>query len=146
MPSVSLKGVVYQAFPGSAALAHGTYYCHPGGPGIGDAPSFSGQAFIEAEHMWPEVPGIGTTRLSTFGTMAAQVDLAFVADSVNNAEGSFDGVEAGLAQLARYNVTLRGVSKDGWKLREAAKIGQMQMGGNVIVCYRFLFKRFGPTN
>src|SRR6185369_12674639 len=107
VPTVSIKGNSYSAFPGSAALADGIYYCHPGGPGIGGKPYFSGEAPMEAEHIFPTVPGIGRTRFSTFGHCNAVVDLAFVQATAPLAEAAYDSLSsvANLAQLARYNIT-----------------------------------------
>jgi hypothetical protein len=147
VPTVNVKGSSYSAYTatGGAAPATGIFYATPA-LGVGAPPRYGDPQFEEIEHVFPSVQGIGTTRMSAFGPRLIVIDLVFVQATIAAADAAYLSLVNTLAQLARYNVTVRGQSFDGCKLRGASYVGQTSMGGKSILVVSFSWKQMSPGN
>ncbi len=148
LPSVSINGSFFNAFnvPANGVPILGIYYCTPSLQ-LGGPPRVMAPDYTEVEHEFPDVEGIGTTRMSTFGPRMLTVDLVFVSTSIAAAQSLYASQLSSWKQLARYTVAIRNESFAGCKLQGSGEfLGQGSLGGMSFVAYSLIFKQLSPGN
>lgn len=131
MPSVTINGNTYQdfnsAFAAGSSPASGTYYCvEP----FGSPPQEGAPIYDDRPIKFAGVLAIGTKRLNFLGR-PIHIELITVGASRAAVAANADAIESSVAQLARYSVSLNGISRPGCKLTDCKHGASENVGTQV---------------